>query len=150
MKWTSCLAEWLSQTTHFPTHIALHGESPQPGQAYLAPDDQHMGVDPHGRIMLSLDAPEGALRPAVSYLFRSVTRVFGRHSLGVLLTGMGEDGADELKTMKEQGAITMAQDRESSVVHGMPGAAIQRGAALFVLSPEEIVTTLLHLLKVRP
>ena len=73
------------------------------------------------RLYLSEDAVEHSLRPAVSFLFRSVAAAYGDAAVGVLLTGMGRDGAAELKQMREKGAITIAQDKESSVVHGMPG-----------------------------
>ncbi|MFQ6041352.1 MAG: chemotaxis response regulator protein-glutamate methylesterase [Candidatus Poribacteria bacterium] len=151
------LAEWLSQTTPLSIHIAKHGEYILPGHAYLAPDDFHLGVEriksPNplwergyiGRIALSKDEPENSLRPAVSSLFRSVAKAFGENSVGVLLTGMGRDGAEELKLMREKGAVTIAQDKESSVVHGMPGEAIKLGAATHVLPPDEIAAMLENL-----
>lgn len=136
------LTDWLGKTTSLPIHIATHGERILPGQVYLAPDGFHMGVERGGRIALSKDKPENSLRPAVSYLFRSVASVFGKSAIGVLLTGMGTDGAEELKLMKEKSAVTIAQDKESSVVHGMPGEAIKLDAVTYVLSPDKIVTTL--------
>lgn len=139
------MAEWLNTTTSLQIHIASHSTYPLPGHVYLAPDDFHMGIGLDGEIVLTREAPEGHLRPAVSYLFRSLTRVYGRNLLGVLLTGMGRDGADELKTMKEMGAITIAQDKESSVVHGMPGAAIALDAATYVLPADKIASTLVTL-----
>jgi two-component system chemotaxis response regulator CheB len=132
------LVEWLNQTTGMQVHVATHGTGPLPGHAYLAPDDFHMGVSASGRIILSREEPENCLRPAVSYLFRSLAEVCGRNALGVLLSGMGKDGAEELKLMKDNGAITIAQDRESSVVHGMPGAAIELGGATHVLAAGNI------------
>ena len=69
---------------------------------------------------------------------RSVAQAYGRSAIGVLLTGMGKDGALELKLMKERGAVTIAQDKETSVVHGMPGEAIRLGGATYVLPPEKI------------
>jgi two-component system chemotaxis response regulator CheB len=106
-----------------------------------------MGVKVAGRIALSHDAPEYGLRPSVSFLFRSLAEVYGRRSVGVLLTGMGKDGAAELQLMKERGAITFAQDEESSVVHGMPGEAIKLEAATYVLPPEKITAALQSLVK---
>jgi len=78
------------------------------------------------------------MRPSASFLFRSVKAAFGPDAVVVLLTGMGVDGAAELKQLKDAGALTIAQDEESSVVHGMPGQAIKIGAAKLVLPPEEL------------
>jgi two-component system chemotaxis response regulator CheB len=141
------LVDWLSETTKIPSHVAAHGITPLPGHAYLAPDDLHMGVDPAGRILLSKESPEDGLRPSVSFLFRSVAQTYGHQCVGVLLTGMGRDGAAELRLLKEQGALTIAQDRESSIVHGMPGEAIALDAATHVLGPEQIAATLRTLAK---
>jgi two-component system chemotaxis response regulator CheB len=139
------MVEWLSNNTHFPVHIPGNGDQVLPGHAYYAPCGFHMGVTRKGRIILSKDPPEKSLRPAVSYLFRSVAEAFGRKAVGVLLTGMGADGAFELKMMKDKGAITIAQDRTSSVVHGMPGEAIKLGGVEYVLSPQDIATLLVRL-----
>lgn len=137
------LAEWLSQTTGFQIHVGAHGVWPLPGHVYLAPDDFHMGVSLGGRILLTKEKPENGLRPAVSYLFRSLAEVCGSGAVGVLLTGMGKDGAAELKRMKDSGAITIAQDRESSIVHGMPREAIEIGGATHVLAADKIAGWLL-------
>lgn len=141
----SGLAEWLS-TTGMPVHIARHGEIAQPGQVYLAPDGQQMTLDRELRIVCTEDPPEHGLRPAVSFLFRGVARHYGAHAAGVLLTGMGCDGADALKLMRTAGAITFAQDKASSVVHGMPGEAIRLDAATHIGSPEQIAAQLHTLL----
>ncbi|MDQ3813788.1 MAG: chemotaxis-specific protein-glutamate methyltransferase CheB [Armatimonadota bacterium] len=141
------LVDWLGQTTGLAVHIATQGAQPQPGHVYFAPDDFHMGVDKAGRIALSKDPPESGLRPAVAYLFRSVTGVYGAKAAGVLLTGMGRDGAEELKLMKDKGAITIAQDKDSSVIHGMPGEAIKLDAATYILPPDRIATMLTTLAK---
>ena len=144
------LAEWLQQSTRFPVRVAQHGEQIRPGQAYLAPDGLHMGVDRFGRIELSNQAPVNGMRPAISSLFRSVTEFYGPSAVGILLTGMGADGAAEMAVMKAQGAITIAQDKESSVVHGMPGEAIKLGAATYILAPEKIAELLNALVETRP
>jgi two-component system chemotaxis response regulator CheB len=93
--------------------------------------------------MLAREPPEGGLRPAVSYLFRSLAAHAGARAIGVLLTGMGKDGAQELLSLREAGALTIAQDRESSVVHGMPGEAIALGAAVQILPGDRIAGALL-------
>lgn len=136
------LTNWLTTTTGVPVHIARNDEVVLPGCAYLAPDGHHMGVDRHGTIVLSDEPPDHGLRPSVAHLFRSVASAYGRSAVGILLTGMGRDGADELKQMRMKGALTVAQDKESSVVHGMPGEAIKIDAAVHVLPPERIASTL--------
>lgn len=137
------MVEWLRQTTALPVQLGVHGTTALPGRVYLAPDGHHMGLLPGGRILLSKDPPESSLRPAVSFLFRSVAKACGAQSVGVLLTGMGRDGADELKLLKDKGAVTIAQDAESSVIHGMPGEAVRLGAALYTLPPDQIAPMLL-------
>jgi two-component system, chemotaxis family, protein-glutamate methylesterase/glutaminase len=143
------LADWLNQTTAFQVHIGGHGMLPLPGHVYLAPDDFHMGVNASERIVLSRAEPENGLRPAVSFCFRSLAETFGGDVIGVILTGMGRDGAVELKTMKDGGAVTIAQDLESSVVHGMPGEAIALGGATHVLAAERIASALSTLVQRR-
>lgn len=145
----SALVEWLNDTTGLQVHAASHDTLPLPGHAYLAPDDLHMGLSRRGRILLTRQESENGLRPAVSFLFRSLADVCGPDSLGVLLSGMGKDGAAELKLMKDQGATTIAQDRESSVVHGMPGEAIVLGGATYVLPADKIADTLVTLVNRR-
>ncbi len=139
----SGLVEWLSKTTGLPVHIATQGILPQSGHVYLAPDSFQMGVTADGRIALTREDAESHLRPAVSYLFRSLADQFGPGALGVLLTGMGQDGAKELKAMKDRGAITIAQDQESSIIHGMPGVAIALGGATHVLAADKIASALI-------
>jgi two-component system chemotaxis response regulator CheB len=136
------MAEWLNQTSGLPVHLASNGTTPLPGQVYFAPDDFHLGLAASGRMVLTREEPEEHLRPAVSFLFRSLAKVCGPDAVGVLLTGMGKDGAAELKLMRDQGASTIAQDRESSVVHGMPGEAIALGGATQVLPADHIAEAL--------
>jgi two-component system chemotaxis response regulator CheB len=137
------MVDWLSQTTGLRVHVAAHGAVPLPGHAYVAPDDFHLAADARGHLMLAREPAESGLRPAVSYLFRSLADSYGASAVGVLLTGMGRDGAEELKLMKDQGAHTIAQDRDSSIVHGMPGAAIELGAASQVLAADKIAGALI-------
>jgi len=144
---TQGFVEWLNQTSRLPVHLPTPGEVMLEGHAYVAPEGFQMGVNGKGRIALSQEAPEYGLRPSVSYLFRSLAKVYGERSIGVLLTGMGKDGAAELQLMREQGAITFVQDAESSVVHGMPGEAIRLGAAVYVFPPESIASALQNLVK---
>jgi len=134
--------EWLAQSSALPVHVATHGEYLLPGHVYVAPDECQMKVEHGGRIVLAGDGPENGLRPSVSCLFRSLAEVYGGEVVAGLLTGMGRDGAEELKCLKDKGAVTFAQDKDSSVVHGMPGEAIRLDAATLVLSPEKIAAVL--------
>lgn len=132
------LVGWLAQTTGHSIHIAFQGEKALPGHIYFAPDGYHMGIRSNGQIFLSNTEKENSLKPAVSYLFRSIADSYGEKSINILLTGMGKDGARELKLLRDKGAMTVAQDKETSVVYGMPGEAVNINAATYVLSPEKI------------
>jgi two-component system, chemotaxis family, protein-glutamate methylesterase/glutaminase len=136
------MADWLTQTSGMTVRVAEDREIMEPGAAYLAPDGCQMRVGRGGRLLCKPDASAGGLCPAVSHLFQSAAEIHGRRAVGVLLTGMGRDGAAELKLMRDAGAVTIAQDKDSSVVHGMPGAAIELGAALHVCAPPRIAAIL--------
>ncbi len=145
----SGLVEWLNQFTGPRVHVASHGAYPLPGNVYLAPDDFHMVVGGSGRILLTQEEAENGLRPAVARLFRSLAENYGPGALGVLLSGMGKDGAAEMKLMKDLGAITIAQNKETSIVHGMPGEAIELGGATHVLPAENIAAAISELVNHR-
>jgi len=132
------MVEWLNRESGLSITIASDGEHIRKGVVYFAPDGSHMGVTGGGRIVLKDGPVENGVRPSVSHLFRSITKAYGGRGAGVLLTGMGKDGAVELAQMKEKGAVTIAQDRESCVVYGMPAEAIKLNGAVHVLSPEKI------------
>jgi two-component system chemotaxis response regulator CheB len=136
------LAQWLGTATGFPVQVAAHGQHPLPGHAYLAPEGRQMKLAPDGSIALIDVGPVNGHCPSVSYLFGSALSVWGERTVAVLLTGMGRDGADELKLLRSAGALTLAQDQESSAVHGMPGEAIRLGAAVHVMTPQQIADLL--------
>lgn len=136
------LCEWLSQTTGFQVHIAAHGIEPLPGHVYLAPDGLHLAIGETLRLRLDKGPMEHGLRPAIDHLFHSAAVQCGANAAGVLLTGMGRDGARGLLAMRERGAHTIAQDRASSVVYGMPGEAAALGAASQVLPIDRIAGAL--------
>ncbi len=140
----SSFCEWLQQSTGFPVRIAADGEPALAGQAYLAPDGLHMGLGGDDRIVLAEAPAENGVRPAVSFLFRSIVPMASR-VVAVLLTGMGRDGVEELLRLKDEGALTLVQDEASCVVFGMPGQAVKAGAASHVLSPEAIAGKLASL-----
>ncbi len=135
-------AQWLALSCRLPVHVAAHGDRILPGHVYVAPDGFQMLLETGGWLKLSGDPAENGLRPSVSSLFRSVARSCGKNAAGVLLTGMGRDGADELLMMKELGAVTIAQDEASSVIYGMPAEAVRIGAATHTLPPDRIAQLL--------
>ncbi|NLW76678.1 MAG: chemotaxis-specific protein-glutamate methyltransferase CheB [Methanomicrobiales archaeon] len=142
------LSLWLKESTGFQTKIAEEGEIIIPGVLYIAPDGKHTGITSDLSIEFSNTEPEHNLRPSVSYLFRSAAKNLGSKSLGVLLTGMGSDGAEELLQIRQKGGCTIIQDRESSFVYGMPGAAEARHAGMFSLPPKQIAE-FLHSISLR-
>jgi two-component system chemotaxis response regulator CheB len=135
--------EWLSLTAGIRLKIAEDEELLSPGVGYIAPDKFHMGASQERKIKLSTKPSENGLKPSVNWLFRSVTEVYGPGAMGVLLSGMGKDGAYELKVMKDKGALTIVQNEESSVMFGMPGEALLLGAADHAFSPERIAETII-------
>ncbi len=135
-------AEWLDNTCVIHCKLAEEGESLKPGTAYIAPNDVHMILERNGTIRFRLPRASDFIVPSVDSLFLSVAEHYGSHAIGILLTGMGRDGAQGLLKMKRQGAITIAQDKESSVVFGMPGEAKRLNAACCCLPPGEIAMIL--------
>lgn len=140
-------AEWLAQSSAIPVKIAVHGEPLHSGCVYVAPDGFDMGMGTDGRIALRKGDSNNGHCPSVSHLFRSIASIYGRSAVGVLLTGMGKDGAAELRLMREHGATTIAQDAESSIVYGMPGEAARLGAAEYILPLDRIQPLLVRLVK---
>jgi two-component system chemotaxis response regulator CheB len=115
------------------------------GFAYLAPGDQHLLVNRKGRKLIGRvekSEPVNRHRPSVDVLFKSVAQATGKRTLAIILTGMGSDGVSGLLDIKQAGGITMAQDEETSVVWGMPGKAVQAGAAAMVLPLNKIASAI--------
>ncbi len=135
--------DWLNDYTVMDVQIPKSEIKAEAGTVYLAPDDNHMGIV-NGLITLSKEPSEHGLRPSVSYLFRQAA-LSGRKGIGCLLTGMGKDGAAELRLMRDMGAITIVQDEPSCTVFGMPGAAVHQNAAVHILPPLAIADKLTEL-----
>ena len=124
-------ARQLAVASGLPVAIAREGEAPQRDQVYLAPGNAHLLLHRHvGQLTLHCAAtpPINFHRPSVDALFFSVAEAVAERAIGVILTGMGNDGAAGLKAMRERGAWTIGQDRASSVVYGMPRVAAEIGA----------------------
>ncbi len=145
---TRSFAERLNQLCAVQVKEAEDGESVAPGKVLIAPGNQHMLLRRSGANYL-VQVKKGPLvsrhRPSVDVLFKSVARFAGRNSLGVIMTGMGSDGADGMAEMKEHGAQTIAQDEASCVVFGMPKEAIARNAINHTVSLTRIPQTILEL-----
>lgn len=141
--------EWLGSTSKLPVHIAVDGEAMVPGHVYLPPGDHHLGLQKQGLVSVSKAPPERGLRPAVSFLLRDVMSVYGKNAMAIILSGMGIDGAAELKKLRDLGAYTFAQDANTSLVHGMPGEAIKLGGALRILPPDEIAKEIIEIFQLR-
>ncbi|MDH5821423.1 chemotaxis response regulator protein-glutamate methylesterase [Luteimonas sp. RD2P54] len=140
--------ERLDRLSAMSVRQAIEGEAVLPGHVYLPPGDRHLAVVRDGarwRCRVEDGPPVNRHRPAVDVLFRSVARSAGANAVGVILTGMGDDGARGLLEMREAGAATLVQDEASSVVWGMPGSAVKLGAAQQVLPLDRIAARVLEL-----
>jgi two-component system, chemotaxis family, protein-glutamate methylesterase/glutaminase len=138
-------ASWLDTQTPLHVAIASNGEKVEPGRVYVAPGDRHMALASEGFILVTADAPVNNQRPAANVLFESMAVYAGAKSVGVLLTGMGEDGARGLLSMRRAGALTIAEHESTAVVYGMPGAAAKLGAATQILTLDTVAPRLLKL-----
>ncbi|SFU28794.1 protein-glutamate methylesterase/protein-glutamine glutaminase [Xenorhabdus koppenhoeferi] len=143
---TRSFAERLNKLSQITVKEAEDGERVLPGHAYIAPGDRHMELCRSGanyQIMITNTPSVNRHRPSVDVLFRSVAKCAGRNAIGVILTGMGSDGAAGLLEMKQAGAYTLAQNEASCVVFGMPRAAIQLGAVDDVMDIRNISKAML-------
>ncbi len=143
---TETFARRLNEACNVEVKEAQSGDLIAAGRVLVCPGDRHMQVRrmPLGDVVVLSDGPKvSGHRPSVDVLFRSVAQEFGADAVGLLMTGMGEDGAEGLGVMKAAGALTIAQDEASSVVFGMPRAAIERGYANRVVSLEALSNTLI-------
>jgi two-component system chemotaxis response regulator CheB len=147
---TAGLADWLASSCGLPVKIAAHGEALAARAVYLAPDGRHLGVTRQGRVALADTPPVGGFRPSATHLFESAAHAYGAAAVGVILTGMGEDGVAGLRELRRVGGRVLAQDEASSVVYGMPGAAVAAGLADQVLPLDLIAGRLAELVDQRP
>jgi two-component system chemotaxis response regulator CheB len=139
------LAEWLNSRANLAVRVACEGDKLVRGQVLIAPGEAHLTVATDKTIRLEYSAPINGQLPSATPLFKSVAKAFGSNAVGIVLTGMGDDGADGLETLGKAGAHIIAQSEASSIVFGMPKAAIQRSIVDEILSPEEIITRLTKL-----
>ncbi|WP_455209057.1 chemotaxis-specific protein-glutamate methyltransferase CheB [Kaarinaea lacus] len=139
------LAKWLNVKSALPVELAKEGDIPTPGKVYLAATNNHMMVSPQGRLVYSHEPADTSYRPSVDVFFKSVADNW-RHSVtAILLTGMGKDGAKGLQALRHKGAYTIAQDKATSAVYGMPKAALELDAAVDILPIDLIAAALIRI-----
>lgn len=132
------LAAWLDRSVSLPVALAEDGATLQPG-VWMAPEGAHLRLERTLRLRLDRETDRGAHRPSVDVLFESLADALGAEAVGVVLTGMGRDGAEGVRALGDVDGLTIAQDEESAAVFGMPGAAIEVGVDQ-VLSLEELAS----------
>ncbi len=143
---TELFARRLDECCAIDVKEAASGDLLLAGRALICPGNRHMRVKrmPLGDIAVLSEEPKiNGHRPSVDVLYRSVAQEFGRDALGLIMTGMGEDGAEALGEIRKQGGVTIAQDEESCVVYGMPRAAIDRGSVMRVVPLDALANTLM-------
>jgi two-component system chemotaxis response regulator CheB len=135
------MVEWLAESIPLSVQLASENDQLMPGKVLVAPDRYDLLVKIGGRIHLS-SQPLLLQRPAIDIAMQSAAEAFGPRTIGVLLTGMGRDGALGMQTIRRVGGYTIAQDKASCTIYGMPRAAIEQGAASAVLPPDQIIEAL--------
>jgi len=139
------LAKWLNVKSAIPVELAKDGDFPTHGKVYLAATNNHMQVSPQGCLVYSPEPSDTSYRPSVDVFFNSVAENW-RHSVtAILLTGMGKDGAKGLLELRHKGAYTIAQDKATSAVYGMPKAALELDAAVDILPINKIAAALIRI-----
>ena len=141
----SGMADWLNASVPPEVAVARSGEELRPGRVLVAPDDRHLEIEGGDRVVLSLSQRAREHVPSVDRFFSSLARNGAERALGVILSGMGSDGARGLEELREAGGVTLAQDERSCVVHGMPKKAVELGAAMQEISPEKLAELLVEL-----
>jgi two-component system, chemotaxis family, protein-glutamate methylesterase/glutaminase len=141
------MTNWLSTVTPLTIKMAERGERPQAGSIYIAPIGFHLRFSFNGRFSLEADTENYRHVPSGDVVLESAAKAYGANAIGVILTGMGMDGAQGLTRMREQGAHTIVQDEATSIVFGMPKAAIDLGGSEFVVPIEQIANLLVKLAK---
>src|SRR3954447_21613289 len=139
------MVAWLNRTTPLPAHVAQIGEQLLPGHVYLAPDGQHLLVGVGGVACLQPSAASDRYCPSADLLFEGVAGIYGSRAIGVILTGMGNDGARGLATLRAAGSTTLAQNETSCVVYGMPQAAVAAGAVVRIEPLSDLAAAILQL-----
>jgi len=144
VQFAGALAEWLGTQSTLPVRLAQEGDEPVPGTVLVAGTNDHLRLTKSRRLGYVEEPADYFYRPSVNVFFESVARHWQGEVVGVLLTGMGRDGAEGLKTLRDAGAHTIAQDQTTSAVYGMPKAAAQLNAAVEVLPLDQIAAAIVR------
>jgi two-component system, chemotaxis family, protein-glutamate methylesterase/glutaminase len=139
------LVGWLAASTKLKVKVAKDNDLLTPGTVLLAPPDAHLVIAARGKVSVQPGGPRDGHLPSGTSLLESAAKTYARRAVGVILTGMGNDGVDGLAAIRAAGGKTIAQNQESSVVFGMPGAAIARGIVDHVVPGDELAATLIKL-----
>ena len=137
--------QWLNSLCPFPVVMVNGKHIPEPGKIYTAMPDHHLTVN-KGFLESTQGAPVSRQRPSATVLFRSLAESYNKHALGVLLTGMGDDGAEGLKAIRDAGGYTIAEDESTAVVYGMPASAVRLGAVCESLPLPQITPRILEII----
>lgn len=144
-RFSTGLADWLERATSLQVKLIAHREKAEAGTIYIAGADIHLRISEEGRFLYSEEPQHSLFKPSIDVFFESLAKNWRGIAIGVLLTGMGQDGALGLKLMKNKGWFTIAQDQASSIVYGMPKAAVHLQAATEVLPLDKIADRLIKL-----
>lgn len=142
-QFSSGFVEWLNQQSKLPVRLAVTGDRFQKGTVLVAGTNDHLYLKPDLTLAYTKDPIDYPYRPSVDVFFKSLAQNWKRKGTGILLTGMGKDGAEGLGALRKGGWHTIAQDKASCVVYGMPKAAVELNAAVEILAPDDIAVSLL-------
>lgn len=145
---TAGLAEWLNSLSKIKVKEAHDEEELKPGVAYFAPSDYHLIINNEGKVeLLEKDFPRTYNKPSADVMLNSLAEVYGPACIGIIMTGMGKDGAGGIRAIKKVGGFTFAQDEATSIIYGMNKVAIEEGSVEEVLPLAEITPALIELVK---
>ena len=145
-RFASGMVDWLAEHSRLPIRLGQEGEVPTTGVVLLAGTNDHLVFKSPTRLGYTMEPGDAVYRPSVDVFFQSICKMWAGRAIGVLLTGMGRDGATGLKALRDKGHHTIAQDQASSAVYGMPKAAVENGAAAEVASTHGMAALLVKTL----
>lgn len=139
------LAKWLASYSKLPVELAQEGQSLAPGCIYISPSEQNLVISAQHKLQLKPAAEKEHYHPRCDLLLQSAAQVYGENCIGIILTGMGRDGADGMAAIHQAGGMTLGQDKDSSIIYGMNQVAINAGSVREVLPPIDIAKRMIML-----